>query len=197
MIEMQLSIEDTISKPVIRSVFKGETGGTLIFSVAKVLVSRFVNSFAFSIKLNDEQIERLTVDLLTHFEYESLEDIIIFLKMARSGKFGIAKSQITANLLFGDWFPLYLEQKADVREQSYREQKGLQNSKPTTDHDVMVTYKKMHDRVMERKVDNYIDEITKTMDRQMLEDTILSWSKDSATKNYVEKLKLKRKTITK
>ena len=90
MIEMSLTLAESDNKAKMRSVFKGDTG-QIGFSVVKVLVNRFLESFAFSTKLNDSQVEILTVDTLENFAYESLEDIILFFKMARSGKFGSAK----------------------------------------------------------------------------------------------------------
>ena len=46
-----------------------------------------------------------------------------------------------------------------------------------------------------KRVENYIDKITAYMDRQMLEDTILDWSKNPGRKPYLDILKRKRKTI--
>jgi hypothetical protein len=44
---------------------------------------------------------------------------------------------------------------------------------------------------------DYINDFTKNMDRQMLEDTITSWSKDPELKNQVHLLKIKRLEIKK
>jgi len=143
MFEMGLTIQSTFSKPNIRSVFKGETA-QIGFSVVNVLVTRFINSFGFSTKLDPMQIEMITVDTLENFAYESIEDILLFFKMARSGKFGTTKR--------GD--------KLDTK-----------------------------------KVEVYVDKITKDMDRQLLEDTILDWEKDPIKKKHIHILKAKRKTV--
>ena len=63
-----------VAKALIKSVFKGDAG-QIGFSVVNVLVTRFIDSFGFSTKLNPTQIETLTVDILENFQYETLEDI--------------------------------------------------------------------------------------------------------------------------
>lgn len=194
LIEMNLSINDTFSKPILRSTFTGNLS-SVGFGVVKVLVSRFIDAFAFTTKLNQDQIETLTVDTLENFAYESLEDVILFFKMARSGKFGVAKKSIDANLIFGEWFPQYLETKADLREQNIMEEKNRMNSRDVSIDDVKATYAAINKKTLFKQAQAHIDHITKTMDRQMLEDTILTWSKDPKLRPYLNLLKLKRKTI--
>ena len=196
MIEIGLTIQQTLSKPTIRSVFKGETG-QIGFSVVKALVTRFMNSFGFSTKMDDTQLDIITVDVLENFAYESLEDILLFFKMARSGKFGATKRGVDSNLMFGEWFPKYLEIKADLREVNYNKQKNQTARKQATDADVRKTYQEISEKNMIRKVEKYVDNITETMDRQLLEDTLLDWSTDPIKKPYLDILKRKRKTIKK
>lgn len=197
-LEMVLSVQNTFDKPNTRSVFKNETGA-VGFSVVKVLVTRFIDSFAFSNKLNETQIELLTVDTLENFAYESLEDIIIFFKMARSGKFGNTKRGVDSNLIFGEWYPQYLSQKAEARENNYNKSKAVNSRLQATDEDVKATYSKIQKNVekrnMETKVIQFVEKITKDIDRQMLEDLITDWSKDEVRKPWVYLLKEKRKTI--
>ncbi|GLB52994.1 hypothetical protein NBRC110019_20340 [Neptunitalea chrysea] len=190
--EMELTLPQTLGKPTIRSVFKGNNG-SLGFSVVRVLVTRFIHAFAFSTKLNDAQLETLTVDTLENFAYESLEDIILFFKMARSGKFGATKRGVDANLIFGEWFPIYLDQKAQLREQQHQQQKAPKNT--TTMADVAKTYQQIQDRNFMKWVHIYVDRITLDMDRQMLEDTITDWQRDPARKEYVHILKRKRRSV--
>lgn len=193
-IEINLSIENTLEKPLMRSVFKAESA-QIGFSVVRVLVERFMNSFGFSTKMTDLQIDTLTVDTLEKFSYESLEDIILFFKMARSGSFGTTKRGVDSNLIYGEWFPMYLEKKAEAREQIYMKQKAETSRVQATDDDVMTTYKKIAEKKMVTKVELYVDKITDTMDRQLLEDTIIDWEKDPVKKPYLDILKRKRKTI--
>lgn len=194
LVEMNLSIDQTFSKPNIRTVFKNENG-TIGFSVVNVLVNRFINSFGFSTKLSNDQIEILTVDTLENFKYESLEDIIVFFKMARTGKFGSTKKGVDSNLIYGEWYPAYLEQKADIREQQYQKEKNALNSKEITLEDVRKTYSKHQEKNFEKRVTAFVEKITKNIDRQILEDLITDWEKDPARKPYLNILKKKRITI--
>lgn len=191
---MSLTINETFSKPNLRSIFVGDFS-SVGFSVVKVLVIRFIESFAFTTKLNDDQIESLTVDTLESFAYESLQDVILFFKMCRSGKFGVAKKSVDSNLIFGEWYPKYLDKKAELREQNYNTQKNERNSTPITMEDVKKSYAKTDKKNFKKRVENYIDRITKNMDRQLLEDTITDWSRDPERKPYLDLLKRKRKTI--
>lgn len=195
-VEMGLSIENTFEKPLFRSVFKGENA-KIGFSVVRVLVTRFMESFGFSTKMSDNQIDTLTVDTLEKFNYETLDDIILFFKMARSGSFGATKKGVDSNLIYGEWFPMYLEKKAEIREQNYSIKKGETSRMQATDDDVKATYEKLKQKNIRLKVENHVDEITKNFDRQLLEDLIVDWEKDPIKKPYLDILKCKRKIITK
>lgn len=189
-IEMGLTIQQTFNSPNIRSVFKGENG-SIGYSVVNVLVKRFLDSFGFSSKLNESQVEVLTVDILETFAYESLEDIILFLKMIRQGKFGTTNRGVDSNLILGEWLPKYLDLKADLREQNLIKENNERNTKQISFEDVKKAYKKPTEKV----VSDYVDKITTNIDRQMLEDLITDWEKDPKRKPYVRILKNKRTVI--
>ena len=191
---MNLTINQTFSKPNIRSVFKDENG-SIGYSVVKVLVNRFIDSFGFSTKLNETQIETMTVDTLENFAYESLEDIILFFKMARTGKLGSTKRGVDSNLIYGEWYPAYLELKADLREQNYIKEKNDLSKNLVTMEDVKKTYEKNNNNKFTQKVIAFVDKITENIDRQMLEDLIIDWEKDTERKPYLYILKRKRQTI--
>ncbi|MDB0600068.1 hypothetical protein PL373_02630 [Tenacibaculum maritimum] len=63
--------------------------------------------------------------------------------------------------------------------------------------DVYITYKQAMLRRLKQQEKEYINDFTKNMDRQILEDTIVSWSNDKELLPYVKLLKKKRRTITK
>lgn len=193
-LETELTLAHTFTKPTMRSVFKG-TNGQLGFSVVHVLVTRFINAFAFSTKLNDTQLETLTIDTLEHFAYESLEDVILFFKMARSGKFGVTKRGVDANLIFGEWMPQYLSAKAELREQTYTQQKSSFTAHTTTMEDVQKAYEAQAQKKKQQDVAVYIDKLTKPMDRHMLEETIFYWQRTPELQPYVAMLKRKRRSI--
>ncbi len=193
-LEMGLKIKDTLQSVAIRTVFKDN--GAIGYGVANVLVNRFINSFAFSTKLDATQIEILTVDTLEHFAYDSLEDIILFFKMARTGKFGVTKKAPDSNTIFGEWLPKYLDLKSQTREQKYQEQKAISNSNLNTKF-VEQYKKKQNKKKRQEQLQQAIDDLTQNMDRQMLNDTILSWEKEKKPKHLINLLKYKRKTILK
>lgn len=193
-LEMNLTIQDTFEQPIVRKVFSGEGAG-IGFSVVKVLVTRFIDSFGFSTKLSETQIEILTVDTIENFKYEALQDIILFFKMARSGKFGSTKRGVDSNLIFGEWFPMYMEQKADLREQQYVKEKSEMNKSLVSIEEVKKTYQKLTEVPFIQKVKNYADKITEGINREQLEVLIKEWEEDPQKKPYTQILKVKRRTI--
>jgi hypothetical protein len=192
--ELGLTIKGNLNKPVLKEVFKDDNGQTG-FVVVRVLMTRFLDSFAFTTKLTPAQIDVLTVDALDYFSHESLEDLILFLKMARSGKFGATKRGVDSNLIFGEWFPQYTELKAIERETIIKKQQDEHKSFAVKMSDVEITYKKAMERKLKRQEKEYVDEFTKNFDRQMLEDTIDSWNRTEELKPFVHLLKKKRRTI--
>jgi hypothetical protein len=196
MIEMGLAINQVFDKPVISSVFKNESG-QIGFSVVRVLSKRFLESFGFSTKLSDVQIDTLTVDILEFFQNETLEDIILFFKMARSGKFGTTNRGVDSNLILGTWAVEYLELKCIERENIIEREKKRMWKEEMDLESIQKVYKKLSEKTFVQKVEAYVDRITKDFDRQMLEDLIIDWEKDPQRSPYVGILKKKRTTIRK
>lgn len=191
--ELSLRVEDTLSKPILRSVFKNDGDAGFVFVTA--LVKRFVDGFGFSTKLSEVQVETITVDALEHFSYETIEDLILFFKMARTGKLGVTNRGVDSNLIFGEWLPKYLEIKSIAREKINRESREEMPRSLATIEDVAHTYKEKAAHRDRQKVIEYIDRITKDYDKQMLEDLIIDWQKDDKKKYFVHLLKRKRKQI--
>lgn len=194
LLEMNLTLSETLDQPTVRKVFSGDNA-TIGFSVVKVLVNRFIESFGFSTKLSESQIEILTIDTIENFKYESLQDIILFFKLARSGKFGSTKRGVDSNLIFGEWFPMYMEQKADLREQQYVKQKSEMNAQLVSIEDVKKHYEKLTEIPFVQRVKNYVDSITKDINREQLEVLIQEWESDEQKKPYIQILKSKRRSI--
>lgn len=192
--ERSLKIEDSLTQPAVRSVFKGDNGD-IGYSFFYILITRFVDSFGFSTKLNTTQLETLTIDALDHFSYESVVDAILFFKMARSGKFGTTNRGLDSNLIFGTWFPLYLELKADAREVFLKKQKENLKNESVSIESVQKHYKECLKGDFKKKCKKRIDELTKDFDRQMLEDFITDWEKDETKKPFLKMLKAKRRDI--
>lgn len=195
-IEMGLSISKTFENSSIRSVFKGENG-QIGYSVVNVLVKRFIDSFGFATKMNESQIETLTVDTLEKFSYETLQDIILFFKMARTGQFGSTGRGVDSNLIYGDWYPKYLELKSIEREKIIqKEQEQFKNNQVSIE-DVKNHYKKLENKnvFFVDKVIAYVEKITEGINREQLENLIEEWMNDPQKKPYVYHLNKKRLTI--
>jgi len=194
-LEIGLTVDKNLDKPVIRGLFKNENG-QIGFAVVKVLVNRFIDSFGFSTKLSESQLEVLTVDTLEKFSYDSLEDIILFFKLARSGTFGTTKRGVDSNLIFGEWFPIYMEMKAEAREREY-----IKNKKTITESTISIDeVKKSYEKIkpnnsFRERVLIYIEKITEGINRLELEDLIQAWSEDEQKKPYLRDLKAKRLNI--
>lgn len=191
--EMRLEVKDVLNKPTVRSVFKNESDVAFMFTTA--MIKRFMDSFGFSTKMTETQIEMLTVDALEHFSYETVEDMILFFKMARSGKFGTTNRGVDSNLIFGTWFPMYLEIKSDARELEYTKTKHDTNmdKRGATTEQVMLSYEKHSKTALNREAEIYIDKMIKDFDREMLEKEIEEWSKDDYKKQFLGVLKSKRR----
>lgn len=177
-------------------VFKGENEGTLAFGVVEVLINRFIEGFGFSTKPNKTIIDLMVIDALTKFKYETLDDLIIFLRMCRQGDFGTTHKGIDSNLVFGQWLPQYLELKAEKREQNYQKEKAsLTTSNNAVEQFYVLQRKQKAEREKEEATKLEIDLMVKNMDRQMLEDTISEWTLKSEMKPYLDYLKRKRQLI--
>jgi hypothetical protein len=195
LLEMNLQLEKTFDKPLMKTVFKNEDAATIAFGVVQVLIKRFLESFGFSTKPSQVLIDMMAVDALTKFEYETLDDIIIFLKMCRQGDLGTTMKGIDSNLVFGEWFPKYMDLKAQKREEIYTKQKNV----PDDNNAVAKYYQKQREkkafREWQDKKFSQIDDLVKDFNRKNLEDTIEDWSTREEMKPYLEYLKRKRLTI--
>lgn len=196
MIELGLTIKNTLESPNMKSIFKGDNG-QIGFSVVNILVKRFMESFGFSTKMTETQLEVLTVDTLEKFSYESLEDIILFFKMARTGQFGSTMRGVDSNLIYGDWFPKYLELKAEEREKAYSKEKISYVRDELTVEDVKRAYAKTQKKEITfvDQVIEYVEKITNGIDRDQLEVLIDEWMNDPQKKPYIYHLNKKRLTI--
>lgn len=195
LLEMKLSVEKTFDKPLMKTVFKNEDAGTIAFGVVQVLIKRFLESFGFSTKPSQTLIDMMAVDALTKFEYETLDDIIIFLKMCRQGEFGTSMKGIDSNLVFGDWFPKYMELKAQKREDIHVKQKKVSEYSNAVEQYYAKVRRQKAQKEKEKNNKIEIDKMCESMDRQMLEDTISDWSAKEEMKPYLDYLKQKRSVI--
>lgn len=80
--------------------------------------------FKFSENMTIDVATKLTTDLYDYFKHESLEDIALMLKMARTGQLGSGKGRLDSDTLFNVFIPKYLELKAEEREKEHRRNKS-------------------------------------------------------------------------
>lgn len=194
-LENTYSILNALEKPVVRNIFRTPEQIQLAFGVIGVIVQRFFDSLGFSTKVNPVQVEIITSDTIDHFKYETLDDIVLFFKYCRQGKFGSTHRGVDSNLLFGDWFPKYMELKADERERQKELEKKV-NIKIEQENIVYKHYEKVayqkYLKEQQLKMQIEIDDMVKSMDKQMLEDTISDWSNKPELSEHLKYLKTKR-----
>lgn len=194
LIEIDTDFKTCLSERNIKAVFKGRDQ-IVALSTIDILIRRFINSFGFASEVPEERISILVSDTFDNFSGESLSDIILFFKMARNGYFGTTHRGIDSNLIFGDWFPKYLDLKSQEREKEVvKQQKAFKSDQLSID-DVKKSYEKQTEKSFLQRVCDYVDKITDEITRDQLEKLISEWSKDEEKNNYLHILKNKRTYI--
>lgn len=69
----------------------------------------------------------LATDILNAFRYDSFEDVLLMLKMARMGQLGSGKGRFDHDVVFTVFIPKYFEMKSEYNEQKIREENSLRN----------------------------------------------------------------------
>lgn len=107
-IEQSLSVKDVFKKPLVR-----DSGDKV--SVIEQIV-RVVEYFlqATGKEMDSFQIQIIAGDLYDKFGTDSIEDIILMFKLARTGEFGRVYKVDTFTVM--DWANAYLERKSITRE---------------------------------------------------------------------------------
>lgn len=105
-IERSLTIEKCLSAPLLVNQKQNES--ELIKSIF-LIVKRFNDLVNVSKKMNEDQMIDLSADLFDRFGGESMEDILLFFKMARSGEFGDFYRLDTIVIL--SWIPKYMDSR--------------------------------------------------------------------------------------
>lgn len=108
-VERSLTIEKCVSAPLLINQKANEK--ELIKSIF-LIVKRFNDLVNVSKKLNEDQMIALSADLFERFGGESLEDIMLFFKMARNGEFGDLYRLDSIVIL--SWVNKYLDRKTEA-----------------------------------------------------------------------------------
>ena len=108
-VERSLTIEKCVSAPLLINQKASEK--ELIKSIF-LIVKRFNDLVNVGKKLNEDQMIALAADLFERFGSESLEDIMLFFKMARNGEFGDLYRLDSIVIL--SWVDKYLDKKMEA-----------------------------------------------------------------------------------
>lgn len=108
-VERSLTIEKCVTAPLLINQKANET--ELIKSIF-LIIRRFNELVNVGRKFSEDQMISLASDLYERFSSDSLEDVMLFFKMARSGEFGDIYRLDSIVVL--SWVQKYLEMKSDA-----------------------------------------------------------------------------------
>lgn len=101
-----------------------------------VIIKRFNDLMNVSKKLNEDQMIALANDLYESFGGESLEDVVLFFKMARTGAFGVDFYRLDTTIIM-NWLSKYFDVKIEYRE---REIINERNIRERAENDAVAAY---------------------------------------------------------
>lgn len=194
--EKNLSISNAIDGTKLRKLEK-EVGEVNTITAICYLLNRFNANFNVGKSLTTQQSATLASDIVEKYPYETIEDIVLMLKQVRQGIIGDGKDfKLDGQNVLAKWMPDYLDRKyAEVERKNQKANEALAEE----NNAVEMFYAKRREQKAreerEQKAKLHIDEMVKSMDRQMLEDTITDWSKKEEMKPYLDYLKRKRLII--
>lgn len=108
-VERSLTIEKCVTAPLLINQKSNEK--EIIKSIF-LIVKRFNDLVNVGKKLNEDQMIALSADLFERFGGESLEDVMLFFKMARNGEFGDLYRLDSIVIL--SWVNKYLDKKMEA-----------------------------------------------------------------------------------
>lgn len=194
--EKNLNLSNAIDGTKLRKLEK-EVGEVNTITAICYLLNRFNANFNVGKSLTIQQSATLASDIVEKYPYETIEDIVLMLKQVRQGIIGDGKDfKLDGQNVLAKWMPDYLDRKyAEVERKNQKENEALAEE----NNAVEMFYAKRREQKAreerEQKAKLHIDEMVKSMDRQMLEDTITDWSKKEEMKPYLDYLKCKRLII--
>ena len=194
--EKNLSVSSAIDGTKLRKLEK-EVGEVNTITAICYLLNRFNANFNVGKSLTTQQSATLASDIVEKYPYETIEDIVLMLKQVRQGIIGDGKDfKLDGQNVLAKWMPDYLDRKyTEVERKNQKANEALAEE----NNAVEMFYAKRREQKAreerEQKAKAHIDEMVKSMDRQMLEDTITDWSKKEEMKPYLDYLKRKRLII--
>jgi hypothetical protein len=194
--EKNLSLSNAINGTNLRKLEK-EVGEINTITAICYLIKRFNSNFNVGKSLTDQQAALLASDIVEKYPYETIEDVVLMLKQVRQGIIGDGKDyKLDGQNVLAKWFPEYLDKKyIEVERQNKKTNESLKDENNAVEIYYAKIRKQKEDQERKIKAENYIDEMAKSMDRAMLEQTILEWSQKEKMKPYLDYLKRKRLII--
>jgi hypothetical protein len=194
--EKNLSLLNAINGTNLRKLEK-EVGEINTITAICYLIKRFNSNFNVGKSLTDQQAALLASDIVEKYPYETIEDVVLMLKQVRQGIIGDGKDyKLDGQNVLAKWFPEYLDKKyIEVERQNKKTNESLKDENNAVEIYYAKIRKQKEDQERKIKAENYIDEMAKSMDRAMLEQTILEWSQKEKMKPYLDYLKRKRLII--
>ena len=186
-IEHSLTLEKSINEGITLKSLEKEIGASEIIKSITFLLSRLQKNSNVTNKMDVEQLLTLSYDILNKFTYETIQDIILMLKMARQGVFGKTYNRLDSETVFTLFMPQYLEKKAEERETLHRNEK----SKPILNEENGFTqiYKRQIERNEELQKQGVIDrDDLRVSASKKLKDKIQK-SKEDLDKEFAEEIK--------
>lgn len=120
--EKALSIASAINGTPINLLEKIDFKKTVTYLI--FLLKRINDLINVKHKLNDLQIATLASDLMDFCQNETLEDIVVMLKMARKGQLGEKIYKLDSLTIFQEWIPFYLDLKYEEKERVLEREKS-------------------------------------------------------------------------
>lgn len=131
--EKELTMDKAIDGTSLRKLSKTINDKNLT-KIIVFMINRLTSNFNVGKNIKPDQAIRIAVDLIDSFEYETLEDLLLMFKMARTGRIGNGKDfKLDSQTVFNKWLPEYLELKAEARERSHRREQDKHTALPKWD----------------------------------------------------------------
>ena len=148
-VERSLSVKKCLSAPLLVNQKENET--ELIKSIF-LIIKRFNDLVNVGKKMNEDQMIALSADLFERFGGESLEDIMLFFKMARNGEFGDFYRLDSIVVL--SWIDKYLELKIIAREDEIQNERNIRQREED---------EAVKNHVPDEKAKQYLEELSRRL----------------------------------
>lgn len=110
--ESSIVLSETLDCPKIQTLLNQSTEKKDLLNVIRSAILNTARSFKYSENMTPMQAFVLADDLLDKMKFETLEDILLMLKMGRRGELGSNKGRFDSEILFNLFLPTYLDIKA-------------------------------------------------------------------------------------